>query len=274
VLDPELVDEALVNVEEVYHLAGLPGMWRTNKADFNAVNCRGTEVVLAAASKRRVRRLLHCSTESILFGRSTKDSVIAEHTEGALDEMPGAYTRSKLMAEQRARQAAACGAPVVIVSPTMLIGPGDRHSTPPTAMLHYFLRRRIQIYLDFVMNLVDVRDVAAGMILAMENGLHGHRYILGGQNISLKQLLRLLSSISGRSSLRIPIPGRLALATSATMEFIATHMTHRAPAATTEGVRIALQMRALSIEKSRRELGYEPRPIEPALRETIASMFP
>lgn len=273
VLDPALVREALDDVEEVYHLAALPGMWMPHKDDFHAVNCRGTEIVIAAARERGVSRFLHCSTESILFGPSCTAPVISEHVHTTPDEMPGAYTRSKLIAEQRAFQAAESGFPVVIASPTMPIGPHHRNLTPPALMLRHFLSRRIQIYLDFVVNLVDVRDVATGLLLAMERGQKGHRYILGGEDIRLKRLLAIVGMISGRSAVRIPVPAGIAQMTAAMLEFVADHVTHRSPAATVEGVRIALRSKALSIEKSRRELGYAPHPIGPALGEAVASVL-
>jgi dihydroflavonol-4-reductase len=198
--------------------------------------------------------------------------VVNEQVSTTLDEMPGAYTRSKILAEQSALQAAASGFPVVIANPTMPIGPHHGNLTPPTLMLQHFLGRRIQFYLDFTMNLVDVRDVAAGLVLAMQRGQIGHRYILGGEDISLRQLLDILSAISGREAVRVPIPAGVAQMTAAIMEFFADRVTHRLPAATVEAVRIALRSKALSIEKSRRELGYATRPIEPALREAIASI--
>ena len=266
------MQQALDDVDEVYHLAALPGMWIPRKDDFHAVNFRGTEVVIDAARKRGVPRFLHCSTESILFSPSSSVPVVNEQVSTTLDEMPGAYTRSKILAEQSALQAAASGFPVVIANPTMPIGPHHGNLTPPTLMLQHFLGRRIQFYLDFTMNLVDVRDVAAGLVLAMQRGQIGHRYILGGEDISLRQLLDILSAISGREAVRVPIPAGVAQMTAAVMEFFADRVTHRLPAATVEAVRIALRSKALSIEKSRRELGYAPRPIEPALREAIASI--
>ena len=132
VLDPVKVRETVSGVEEVYHLAALPGMWVPRKQDFHSVNCLGTEVVIAAAQDRGVSRLLHCSTESILFSVSNKDRFVAEHVSTTLEEMPGAYTRSKMAAEQRALKAAASGFPVVIASPTMPIG-NDRNLTPPAS---------------------------------------------------------------------------------------------------------------------------------------------
>jgi len=271
VLDTGLVHECLQDVDLVYHLAGLPGMWMPQKDDFDAVNFRGTEIVLAAARKRGVARFLHCSTESILFPSARK--AVSGLDVPPADEMPGRYTRSKLLAEQLAMQAAASGFPVVVGTPTMPIGPHDHNLTPPTAMLRHFLNKRLRLYLDFIVNLVDVRDVAAGLVLAMERGQVGHRYILGGESIPLKKILQTVSEISGRRSLHIAVPGPIAGKAAAALEFIADHVTRRPPSGTEEGVRIALRATALSIEKAKTELGYEPRPVGPALQETIAYLL-
>jgi dihydroflavonol-4-reductase len=273
VLDPDLVDDAMDGVEQVYHLAGLPGMWTPRRDDFQTVNCGGTQVVIAAARKRGVARFLHCSTESILFHPSPSKGAVAENSVLSADDMPGPYTRSKLLAEKLAAQAAASGFPVVIGCPTMPIGSHDHNLTPPAAMLQHFLGDRLQLYLDFIVNFVDVRDAAAGLVLAMEHGRVGHRYILGGESIPLKKVLQLMSAVSGRRSLLIPVSGRASRMTTALMEFVADHVTGRPPSGTVEGVRIALRARALSIEKAQRELGYAPRPVEPALRETIAFLL-
>ena len=142
VLDAGLVDETLHDVDEVYHLAGLPGMWLPNKGDFHAVNFQGTEVVIAAARKRGIARFLHCSTESILFGPNSSRHDSSERSLLPPEQMPGVYTRSKMLAEQSAAQAAADGFPLVIGTPTMPIGPHDHNLTPPTAMLRQFLHVR------------------------------------------------------------------------------------------------------------------------------------
>jgi dihydroflavonol-4-reductase len=272
VLDPGLVDEALRDVGEVYHLAGLPGMWLPKKANFHAVNYRGTEVVITAARKRGVSRFLHCSTESILFPTpssrpgSTQDLL-------PLDEMPGLYTRSKMLAEQFAMQAASSGFPLVVGTPTMPIGPHDHSLTPPTAMLLHFMDGRLHLYLDFIVNLVDVRDVATGLILAMERGQTGHRYILGSESIPLKRILELMATISGRRNLAVPVSGRIAELAATALELISDHVTRRPPTGTGEGVRIALRATDLTIEKAQQELGYAPRTIEPTLRDTIAYLL-
>jgi nucleoside-diphosphate-sugar epimerase len=271
VLDTNLVNECMGDIDQVYHLAGLPGMWMPEKDDFDTVNFRGTEIVLAAARKRGVGRFLHCSTESILFPSSR--AAVSGLDAPPADEMPGRYTRSKLLAEQLAMQAAASGFPVVVGTPTMPIGPHDHNLTPPTAMLRHFLNKRLRLYLDFIVNLVDVRDVASGLVLAMERGQLGHRYILGGESIPLKQILQTVSEISGRRSLNIAVPGAIARKAAAVLEFIADHVTRRPPSGTEEGVRIALRATALSSEKARTELGYEPRPVGPALQETIAYLL-
>ena len=273
VLDSALVDETLRDTDEVYHLAGLPGMWLPKKSDFHAVNFQGTEVVIAAARKRGVARFLHCSTESILFRPASLQDDSSERSLLPPQQMPGVYTRSKMLAEQSAAQAAAAGFPLVIGTPTMPIGPHDHNLTPPTAMLRQFLHGRVQMYLDFIVNMVDVRDVAAGLILTMERGQIGHRYILGGESISLKNILELMATISGRRTLAIPVPGKIAEAAAAMLEFVSDHITHRPPSGTAEGVRIALRATELSIDKARRELGYAPRPVEPALRDTITYLL-
>jgi dihydroflavonol-4-reductase len=269
VLDADQVDRALEGVGQVYHLAGLPGMWMAEKSDFHAVNYHGTEMVIAAARKRGIARFLHCSTESILFRGAPSEGAAADDALLPADDAPGPYTRSKVLADRLAMQAAASGFPVIVGCPTMPIGPHDRNLTPPTAMLRHFLGGRFQFYVDFAVNLVDVRDAAAGLILAMERGKVGHRYILGGETIPLKRILQLVADISGRRGVLIPVPGRIAETAAAILELIADHVTHRAPSGTAEGVRIALRARALSIEKAQRELGFAPRPVESALRETV-----
>jgi dihydroflavonol-4-reductase len=272
ILDRAKVRDAFKDVDEVYHLAALPGMWTRQKDDFHAINCLGTEVVIDALRESRVKRLLHCSTESIFFRRSMTECLVTEQVSTTANDMPGAYTRSKLAAERLAFDAATSGLPVVIANPTMPIG--VTHSlTPPTLMLQYFLHRRVQFYLDFALNLVDARDVAAGLLLAMQRGRIGERYVLGGENVSLKKLLALLAVMSGRKALRIPVSAGIAKIAATAVECFADHVTHRPPSATLEGVRIALWSKPVSIEKSRQELGYAPGPIRHALEEVISSIL-
>ena len=274
VLDAELVRKAVAGVGDVYHLAGLPGMWKKDRTEFHAVNYTGTEIVLAAARSLGVRRFLHCSTESILFHTADGDDVAAEEASLSVEHMPGPYTRSKMLADRLALEAAASGMHVVVGCPTMPIGPHDHNLTPPTAMLQHFLSGGlVQMYLDFVVNLVDVRDAALGLMLAMESGRVGQRYIIGGESLLLSQVLALMGTASRRRKLFVPVPGQLAELAASIIEFKANYLTRRQPTATVEGVRIARAATALSIEKARRELGYAPRSIEAVLKETIARMM-
>src|SRR4029077_9087979 len=151
----------------------------------------------------------------------SSEGAVADDALLPADDAPGPYTRSKLLAERLAMQAAASGFPVIVGCPTMPIGPHDHNLTPPTAMLRHFLGGRFQLYLDFIVNLVDVRDVAAGLVLAMERGQVGHRYILGGESIPLNKVLGLLAARSGHRGPFIPVPGRLAEAAATMLEFIA-----------------------------------------------------
>jgi dihydroflavonol-4-reductase len=274
VLDTELVRRAMAGVSEVYHLAGLPGMWKADRTEFHAVNYVGTENVLGAARSLGVKRFLHCSTESILFHAAQGDDVAAEEAQLSVDHMPGPYTRSKMLADRLALEAACSGMHVVVGCPTMPVGPHDHNLTPPTAMLQHFLGGGlVQLYLDFIVNLVDVRDAALGLMLAMEKGRVGHRYIIGGDSLPLGQVLSLMAAVGRRRKFFVPVPGQLAEIAATMIEFKADYLTRRQPAATVEGVRIARAATALSIEKARRELGYAPRSIELVLKETIARMM-
>lgn len=274
VLDTALVRKAVNGVGEVYHLAGLPGMWKVDRSEFHAVNYIGTVNVLEAARSLGVKRFLHCSTESILFHAVHGEDVMAEEASLSVDHMPGPYTRSKMLADQLALKAADSGLHVVVGCPTMPIGPHDHNPTPPTAMLQHFLGGGpLHLYLDFIVNLVDVRDAALGLILALERGRIGHRYIIGGDCLPLSEVLALMMTVTGRRKVFIPLPGRLAEFAASMIEFCADYLTRRPPPATVEGVRIARRATALPIDKARTELGYAPGPIGPVLKETIARMI-
>ena len=266
VLDPAVVSDALDDVDEVYHLAGLPGMWMPDKDDFHAVNCRGTEIVLAAARKRGVARFLHCSTESILFGPSNAER---GHRERAHDA--GRNARD-IYAFENAGGATGVGGrgdrfPVVIANPTMPIGPHP-NLTPPTAMLRHFL--------DGVFNSIRFRSEPGRCARRRRRPAAGHgagqvgqRYILGGENLAWQTHWHG-GALSGRNAMRSATGGICAHAAAA-MDLMADHVTRRPPSATVEGMRIAVHSRPLSNEKSHRELGYAPRSIEPALREIVGS---
>ncbi|QCG95390.1 NAD-dependent epimerase/dehydratase family protein [Azospirillum sp. TSA2s] len=266
VLDHEAVAEACDGVRQVFHLAAMAQLWHRDPSVFDAVNHGGTRIVLAAAMEAGVRRFIHCSTESVLnHGRPDNDGSHLGH-----EAMAGPYCRSKYLAEREAL-AAAERMPVVIVNPTAPIGPGDHTPTPPTAMLRLFLDGGPRLILNCNLNLVDVRDVADGMILAAERGVVGERYILGGQNLTLPDLADRIDRLAGRRCRRRwPIPGRLALAAAVLEEWMSDHITHRPPRAPATGVRLAITAEFVESTKAMRELGYKPRSLDNALADAVA----
>jgi dihydroflavonol-4-reductase len=268
ILDPAAVLRALEGIDCVYHLAGIPHLWTARRGDFDLVNRQGTEMMLSAAVAQRITRFVHCSSEVTLFGPRNGRDMIDETVSLGPDDMAGPYSRSKYQAEQAALMAARQGLNVIVVNPTIPVGPGDRNHTPPTAMLLHFMAGG-SFFLDCTMNLADVRDIATGMILAAERGRVGERYILGGENTSLAQLLPAVTrGAAARRS--VSVPGAVALAAAGLSEWIATNVTHRMPVATVEGVRLALHSVALDSGKAQRELGYMPHAIAEALSETTA----
>ena len=267
-LDPEAVHAALLGVDRVYHLAGIAHLWAPDSRAFDLVNRQGTETILAAAKARNVKRVVHCSTESILLPKHGRGAPVNEAVAPSLQDMPGPYTRSKHQAEQAALRAARDGLDVVVVNPTVPIGPGDRNMTPPATMLSLFLKGSSPFFLDCTLNLVDVRDLAAGIILAADRGRRGERYILGGENVPLRMLLEELETLSGRRMPRHSIPSVLALSTGIASEWL-FKLTGAKPIASSEAVRIALRSAPFDSRKAKTELGYAPRPVGEALADAV-----
>jgi dihydroflavonol-4-reductase len=267
--DPAAAERALEGVDFLYHLAGIAHLWRRDPLDFDRVNRKGTEVMLAAAARRRVRRVVHCSTESILLPKRRNGGAITESAHPALADMPGPYTRSKFLGERAALAAAHQGLDVVIVNPTVPVGLGDDNMTPPAAMFALFLSGGSRFYLDCTLNLVDVRDVAEGVIRAARFGRCGERYILGGENVPLSALLPTLERKSGRKMPQSAIPPVLALTAGIVFGTIADRITHSPPPVTGEAVKIALRSAPFDSSKAGRELGYAPRSVDQALTEVV-----
>ena len=271
VLDAPLLRKMMRGARRVYHLAADSNLWARNKASFHQTNFEGTRTVLQAAHVAGVERVVYTSTETILKGNAKMDGPIHEDVRlPGLNNMPGAYCKSKFLAERAALEAASAGLPVVVVNPTLPVGPGDWKLTPPTRMLQGFLTGTFPAYLQCQLNLVPVEDVARGHILAAEKGRIGERYILSGENVMLSQLLMILERLTGQDMPKHCIPYWLALLTGAVNEFVSDHFTHKPPTAPLAGVQLARSSSMFQSIKAQTELGFEAGSLDAALIRAIA----
>jgi dihydroflavonol-4-reductase len=269
VRDRKAVDDAVHGCREVYHLAANPNLWTQRRGQFRQVNYLGTVNVLEASLAAGARRVLHTSTESILT-RVRQTAPIAEDQEVTVRDVIGPYCRSKFLAERHALGLARAGAPVVIVNPTLPVGPGDYGRSPPTRMLLDFCRGKRREYLDAELNLIDARDVAEGMVLAMERGQPGRRYLLGHENLSVRGVFNLLASLTGLPEPHRRVPYPVALAAAYVGEWLAHVVTHRPPAATVTGVKLTRRRMHFDAHRSLAELGLRPRPVAESLADAVA----
>ena len=269
VCDAGAVREALDDVQRLYHLAGNPNLWAVDKKDFQRVNYEGTCTIFKEAARKDLEVVVYTSTETILTGNAPIDAPVDSDVRRVLDEMPGPYCRSKFLAEQAAFQAARDGLPVVIVSPTLPIGPGDRLITPPTRMILDFLNVKTPAYYNCRFNLVDVRDIARGHIFAAEHGRPGERYIFGHENMTLGELLQLLEEITGLAMPKFHVPYWVALSAGVVSEFTADYITHRPPKAPLTGVRLARHPMHFNSDKAINELGFPQSSVRQALIDEV-----
>ncbi|HVA67976.1 MAG TPA: hopanoid-associated sugar epimerase [Candidatus Binataceae bacterium] len=252
---------------EVYHVAADYRLWVVDAAPMYAANVEGTRNLIAASNRAGVRRIVHTSTVGTLG--IPKGGIGREDSPVSLDDMVGHYKRSKYLAEQEALKAAREGVPVVIVNPSTPVGPLDYKPTPTGRIIVDFLNRRMPAFVDTGLNLADVEDVAAGHLLAAERGVIGEKYILGGENMTLGEMLRRLAAIAGMSAPRIKLPYAAAYLFAIGAEAVARTMTHRAPRASLTEVRMARKRMFFDSSKARAAIGYSPRPVDEALRRAI-----
>jgi dihydroflavonol-4-reductase len=261
------VARAVSGCDEVYHVAADYRLWLTDPAPMYATNVEGTRYVIRAATAAGVSRIVHTSTVGALG--IPHGGVGREDTPSSLADMPGHYKRSKFMAEQAAVEAARAGAPVVIVNPSTPIGALDFKPTPTGRIIADFLNRRMPAYVDTGLNIVDVEDVARGHLLAAERGRIGEKYILGGENLTLKEFLERLALMSGLSAPKVRIPYAVAFGFALGAEAVARTVTRRAPRASLTEVRMARKRMFFDSSKARAELGYSPGPIDAAISSAI-----
>lgn len=273
VTDPDATARAAEGVDVVFHLAGRAQLWSRDPGLFDKVNRAGTETMLAAARRAGVKRFVHCSSLTTLVGRRTAraPSTADETTRLEPADMLGPYPRSKLRAERAVEQAVIDGFDAVIAIPTEPLGAGDKGLTPPTRMILDFLRGATPAYIECALNFVPVGDLAEGLIAARDRGRKGERYILGGENVSMRKLLDALERISGRPMPKTKLPYAIALA-AGVADTALSYATGGTPKAPLVGVRLAGRQVSFSSEKAARELGWRAGAFEPALRETCEWM--
>jgi dihydroflavonol-4-reductase len=269
ICDEAAVKAAVRGCGAVYHLAANPQLWTRHRCDFNAVNYLGAVHVLRGALEAGARRVLHTSTESILT-RAKQATPIAEDQDVPASDVIGPYCRSKFRAERFAFHLARSGAPVVVVNPTLPVGPGDRGRSPPTQMMLDCCRGKRSAYLDAELNMIDARDIAAGMVAALERGRTGVRYLLGSENWSIHRVFSHVAKLVGAAEPRWRVPYPLALTAAYVSEFIADTITGRIPAATVTGVKLTRRRMHFDASRSLAELGISPRPVANSIAETIA----
>src|SRR5215470_3270892 len=264
--DPASLHRAMQGVQRVFHVAADYRLWARRKREIYDSNVGGTKNVLEAAKRAGVERLIYTSTvATIAVDRPQPPN---ESTNAGLEEMVGHYKRSKWMAEQEALKAAKAGLPVVVVMPTTPVGPWDWKPTPTGKIILDFLNGKMPGYVETGLNFVGVEECAAGHLLAAEKGKAGERYLLGGENLTLKQLLDTLSRITGLPPVRLKIPHGLALGVAyANTAF--SRLLGREPSIPVEGVKIARHMMFVNATRAQRELGFQPGSVAAALERAV-----
>ena len=265
--NPASLAAALDGVSRVFHVAADYRLWARNPREIYESNVTGTQNLLDAARHAGVEKFVYTSTVATV-AVPRKGSLPNETTTSCVDEMIGHYKRSKFEAEQCALFAAESGLPVVIVNPTTPVGPGDWKPTPTGKIIVDFLNGRMPGYVDTGLNFVPVEDCAHGHLLAAERGRVGERYILGGRNLTLKEMLGILSAVSGRPTPHWKIPFVIALAAGCVDAGI-SRLLGREPQIPLEGVRMARHKMFVDASKAERELGFSPGPIEGALERAV-----
>src|SRR5580700_8768278 len=267
-LDPESLRSGIRGCDFVFHVAADYRLWVRDPKQMYTVNVDGTRELLRIAREEGVRRVIYTSSVATM-GFKSDGSIVDENTPVWLADMIGHYKRSKFLAEQEALKAAYDGQEVMVLNPTTPIGPGDVKPTPTGRIVVDFLNRKFPAYVDTGLNLVDVEEVARAHVAAVDHGTPGERYILGGENLTLKQILDKMSAITGLPSPKRKVPHAVAMTFAFFDETITGRLRGREPRATVEAARMGKKMMFASSAKAERELGFKILPVYPALRAAI-----
>ena len=267
--DDDSLARAVAGCEAVFHVAADYRIWCPDPAPMMAANVDGSRAVMRAAAAAGVARAVHTSSVAVL--KPNADSTPAdEDTPSRLEDMIGPYKRSKFLAEIAVLKVAAdTGLEVVVVNPSTPVGPRDIKPTPTGKLIRDAAGGRIPAYVETGLNIVHVADVAEGHWLAYQRGTPGRRYILGGEDMSLRAILAEVARLAGRRPPRLQLPSALVLAVAHASEAVA-RLTGKEPMASVDSVRMARRHMYYSSARARAELGYAPRPAAEALADAVA----
>jgi dihydroflavonol-4-reductase len=266
--EPESLGPALKGCDAVVHVAADYRLWIPDPAAMYRANVDGTRELLKMAREAGVPRVVYTSSVATMHFR-TDGMVINEDTPVSLGDMVGHYKRSKFLAEQEAIAAAKAGQKVIILNPTTPIGPNDAKPTPTGRIFVDFLNGKFPAYVDTGLNLVDVAEVARTHVTALTKGKPGDRYILGGENLTLKQILDKMSAITGIPSPSVKIPFMVAATYAFFEQWITGRIRGKEPRATLEEVRMGRKKMYASSAHAQQELGFRIVPVYPAMRAAI-----
>jgi len=266
--DAGSLEKAMSGCDTVFHVAADYRLWARDPWEMYRSNVEGTRAILEAARKNGVSRVVHTSSVATV-GFTENGHPADEDSPVSLADMIGHYKRSKFMAEQIALEAGRSGLYVVTVNPTTPVGEQDVKPTPTGRIVLDFLKRKFPAYVETGLNLVDVRECARGHVAALEKGKAGERYILGGEDLTLKQILDKLAKITGLPSPTVKLPYVFAFVAGVVDEAITGRLLHREPRATVDTVRMGKKKMFASSSKAQRELGWKIVPVEDALRRAV-----
>jgi dihydroflavonol-4-reductase len=274
--DAASLEKAMSGCDTVFHVAADYRLWVREPGEMYRSNVEGTRAILDAARKNGVRRIVYTSSVATIGFTSNGHSprhlpahLADEDSPVSLADMIGHYKRSKFMAEQVALKAGRSGMHVVTVNPTTPVGEQDVKPTPTGRIVVDFLKRKFPAYVETGLNMVDVKVCAQGHVAALEKGKSGERYILGGENLTLKQILDKLGEITGLPSPKIKLPYVFAFAAGVVDEAITGGILRREPRATVDAVRMGKKKMFASSGKAERELGWKIVPVDGALRRAV-----
>ena len=266
--EPESLRTAMRGCDALVHVAADYRLWVRDPKEMYAANVDGTRELLRIAREEGVAKVVYTSSVATM-GFKADGTIVDEKTPVSLAEMIGVYKRSKFMAEQEAIAAARAGQHVMILNPTTPIGAGDAKPTPTGRIVVDFLNRKFPAYVDTGLNLVDVSEVARMHVVALERGTPGERYILGGENLTLKQILDRMSAITGLPSPRMKVPHAVAMTFAFFDETITGRLLGKEPRATVEAVRMGKKKMFASSAKAERELGLQMLPVDASLKAAM-----